>query len=137
LLTNQNQGWNTGATATYNIFNGSQTTTRIKNAKLSQESQAIALEQTRFLVEQDLLNAWLDYEINKTLLTIGENNVAIAKQSLDRTLRANRSGQARDIEVRDAQRAYAQAQNNLLATRLNIKLSEFEVLRVAGLLVEE
>ena|GEM_PF-795147 len=137
LLTNQNQGWNTGATATYNIFNGSQTTTRIKNAKLSQESQAIALEQTRFLVEQDLLNAWLDYENNKTLLTIGENNVAIAKQSLDRTLRANRSGQARDIEVRDAQRAYAQAQNNLLATRLNIKLSEFEVLRVAGLLVEE
>jgi len=137
LLSNQNQGWNLGATAAYNLYNGSQTNTRIKNAKLARDNQGIALEQTRFLIEQDLLNAWLDYENNKTLLAIGENNVAIAKQSLDRTLRANRSGQTSDLEVRDAQRAYAQAQNDLLTTQLNVKLSEYEVLRIAGLLVEE
>jgi len=137
LLSNQNQGWDLGATATYNLYNGSQTNTRIKNAKLALDNQEIALEQTRFLIEQDLLNAWLDYENNKTLAAIGENNVAIAKQSLDRTLRANRTGQTSDLEVRDAQRAYTQAQNALLTTQLNVKLSEYEVLRIAGLLVEE
>ncbi len=137
LLSNQNQGWDLGATAAYNLYNGSQTATRVKNAKLARDNQEIALEQTRFLIEQDLLNAWLDYENNKSLLAIGENNVTIAKQSLDRTLRANRSGQASDLEVRDAQRAYAQAQNDLLTTQLNVKLSEYEVLRIAGLLVEE
>lgn len=135
LLANQNLGWNVGATASYNIFNGSQTTTNIKNAKLARENQVITLERSRFLVEQDLLNAWLDYENNKSLLAIEENNVAIAKQNLDRTQRANRTGQATNLEVRDAQRTYTAAQNNLLTTRLNVKLSEFEVLRIAGILV--
>jgi len=137
LLINQNLGWDLGASASYNIFNGSQTTTNIKNAKLARENQVIALERSRFQVEQDLLNAWLDYENNKSLLAIGENNVAIAKQSLDRTQRANRTGQASNLEVRDAQRAYTEAQNNLLTTRLNVKLSEFEVLRIAGMLIGE
>ncbi len=135
LLANQNLGWNVGATASYNIFNGSQTTTNIKNAKLVRENQVIALERSRFLVEQDLLNAWLDYENNKSLLAIEENNVAIAKQNLDRTQRANRTGQATNLEVRDAQRTYTATQNNLLTTRLNVKLSEFEVLRIAGILI--
>jgi outer membrane protein len=82
-----------------------------------------------------LSNSFKDYELQKNLLALEEDNIALAKENVMIALERFRQGVSTFLELREAQISLQDAYNRLIAARYNTKLAETELLRLKGDLV--
>ncbi|TYP92022.1 outer membrane protein [Fodinibius salinus] len=120
----------------FNIFNGFQRKIDIQNAKIrlrnSKEQQQLAQKQLR----RDMRNAYEDYSTNIFLLDKQQLNVQTAELNFRRTQKAFKLGQVSNTEFREAQLNLLQARQELVNLKVNAKLSEIELLKLGGRLLE-
>lgn len=136
LLESQNLGYTAGITLSYPIFQGMQRKTNAKNAQIRLENQEAVAINTKNQLKTDLNNAWIDYEKNVQVLNMNERNLASAEQNFKRTKELYQLGSATNVEFRTAQINYLRAQINIENSKYEVRLSEFELIRVSGLLVK-
>jgi outer membrane protein TolC len=79
-LFNQNRGLNYGLGLTVPILNGFNTRRLIRQGQLDVQYQQLILQNQRSLVDVGLSNAFKDYELQKRLLTLEEDNISLAKE---------------------------------------------------------
>ncbi len=134
-LFNQNRGLNYGFSLNVPLLNGFNTRRLIRQAKLDiKYSQAIyANELAR--VDVGLSNTFKNYELNKKLLTLEEDNILLAKENVSIALERFRLGVSTNLELREAQISLEEAYNRLIATRYETKLAEVELLRLQGVIL--
>ena len=132
---NRNKGFNYGFGLNVPILNGFNTKRLIKQAELDIRYQQLVYANQRSLVDVGLSNSFKDYELQKRLLQLEEDNIALAKENVMIALERFRQGVSTFLELREAQISLQDAYNRLIAARYNTKLAETELLRLKGDLV--
>ncbi len=136
LLQQQNIGLTAGLTLRWILFDGERIDAQVKNAQLAYESSQELREKTRTGVERDVKNAWGNYENDLTILAIEEINVSTNKVNFERSQEQFTRGQITSTQFREAQRNLALAKINLNDARYTVKLSELELIRLSGRLLQ-
>jgi len=129
---NQNKGLNYGFGLNVPILNGFNTRRLIKQAKLDVEYQKINYEKQRTLVDVGLTNSFKNYELQKQLLTLENDNIVLAEENVTIARERWKQGVATFIEYREAQFSLQDARNRQAAAQYNLKLAETELLRLKG-----
>jgi outer membrane protein len=129
---NQNKGFNYGFGLNVPILNGFNTRRLIKQAKLDVAWQQINYEKQRTLVDVGLTNSFKNYELQKQLLTLENDNILQAEENVSIARERWKQGVATFIEYREAQFSLQDARNRLYAAQYNLKLAETELLRLKG-----
>jgi outer membrane protein len=132
---NQNKGFNYGFSLNVPILNGFNTKRLIKQAQLDVRYQQLAYDNQRSLIEVGLGNSFKNYELQKRLLDLEQNNIELAKENVMIALERFRQGVSTFLELREAQISLQDAYNRLIAARYNTKLAETELLRLKGDLI--
>jgi outer membrane protein len=133
---NRNKGFNYGFGLTVPILNGFNTKRLIKQAELDIRYQQLTYSNQRSQIDAGLSNSFKDYELQKQLLQLEEDNIALAKENVMIALERFRQGVSTFLELREAQISLQDAYNRLIAARYNTKLAETELLRLKGDLVK-
>ncbi|WET68044.1 TolC family protein [Sphingobacterium sp.] len=114
------------------IFTGGTTRARINQADIQIRQAQVDLEDTKLGLNLAKENA--KSQIKISLLTIDNNrrNVKLAKGVLDDTKNNFNNGLATLTELLDAEKALADAENNLNTSLLNYKVAEVQIIKANG-----
>jgi outer membrane protein len=136
LLYNRNKGFNYGLSVTLPILNGLSTSNLVNQARINVERLKLLYDQQKMIATVSARNAFSNYDNARKTLTIEEENILLAKENVFIILETFKRGVATFIELRTAQQSLADAYNRLIAARYNAKVSETELLRLKGALIQ-
>lgn len=129
---NQNKGFNYGFGLNVPILNGFNQRRLIRQAQITEHYQELNYLNLRSQVDVALTNAFKDYELQKQLLELENDNIVLAKENVTISWERFKQGVAPWLEFREAQRSLQDAYNRLIAARYNTKVAETELLRLKG-----
>lgn len=114
------------------IFTGGTTKARINQADIEIRQAQVVLEDTKLGLS--LANENAKSQIKNSLLTINSNrsNIGLAQEVLSDTENNYKNGLATLTELLDAEKALADAQNNLNTSLLNFKIAEIQLIKAKG-----
>ncbi len=136
-LYNQSTGLiGAGLTFSWTLFNGSIINIQHENAQLAELSAKFQYDLTNFEVNANLLQTFKQYEVNLKILKMDEDNYVIAKENVDVSLEQFRIGTTNIVQLQQAQASYAAAGSQVVSDRYNSKVSETQLLQLAGELVK-
>lgn len=135
-LFNQNKGLNYGFVATIPIFNGYNARRLIRSAELDIQYQELLYKRDLAQISTSISNAYKDYQLNKRTLQLEEENIGLVRENLFIARERYRLGISTFLEMREAQRSLEEASNRLIQARYNTKVSEIELMRLRGDLVQ-
>ena len=136
LSSNRNISAVAGVSARWNLFDGNHRKNQIAISKINTKIVEKQQESLEFQVLNDLTFTHNQYLSDKELLEFEELNKTIAEENLSISLEKFRLGGSSILELNEAQRAYDTALNRLVNAQYNIKISELELLRLSGSLVD-
>lgn len=135
-LLNQNLGFNTGLTFTWNAFNGYVLKNQIKVAKLNQlnsQLQESQIKQQLFTAAFITYTRWLGAE---DIAELEEKNIKLAEESLAITTERMKLGLGNYLEVKESQSSYENAITRLVNARYDLKEAETKLKKLRGELVK-
>lgn len=114
------------------IFNGGTTRAKINQANIDIKKLEADIQDTKLAL--DLASDNARSQIKNSLLTVDTNkrNITLAKEVLDNTQNNYQNGLATLTDLLDAEKAYADAQNNLTISLLNYKVAEIQLIKANG-----
>ena len=124
ILRNRTFGPQIGGTLSVPLFTGGENKRKINLAKLDIESAKYTLEDSKRQIEADLLNALNEFDRQKELLQIEQENNLLTKENLDISLERLRLGQTTSLEVHQAQESYVQSSTRLTNFQYSLKIAE-------------
>ncbi len=137
LQFSESEGWQGGISLRWNIFNGYRTATQVELAKIRLDQSELEVSQAQQQLQVDLGNAYSEYQNSLEILAIEQRNLKVARLNYERSLEAYKLGQLNNTQLREAQLNYTRSQTRLRNLRYSGKLAEIELLRVAGILLED
>lgn len=121
-----------GLQLSYNLFNGNQDRIRLQNARLEAINQELAYRDAANRLEQQVREAIETFDRQLELVSLEEQNVEAARQSLELQRARFDIGSASSIEFRDAQVSYIRAQTALITSRYTARIARLEIDRLIG-----
>jgi len=135
LLFTENTGWNYGINAQWNIFSSYRSQTAVEVARIAVFQSELNQEKARQQVQLDLSNAWMNYQNARKILGLEQRNLEVASLNLERSQEAYALGTITNVQLREAQINYISAKAAVNNLRYQLKLSEIDLQRVAGVLM--
>jgi outer membrane protein TolC len=135
LLSNQSNGLNYGASASWNLFDGNNVRRRYQNAEINYLSSQVSIEQIELEINLDLENQYLEYTNNILLVNLEQQNLQVALESSNLALERYRVGRSSFIELREAQINALRAYGRLVNAIYNAKVNEIELQRLSGQII--
>lgn len=132
----ENQGWNYGLSAQWNIFNSYRSQTAVEVARIAVFQSELNQEKARQQVQVDLSNAWLNYKNAQKIRALEARNLEVAELNLSRSQEAFALGSITNVQLREAQLNYISSKAALNNLSYQLKLAEIELQRVAGALMQ-
>ncbi len=127
-----NLGPSVGLSLSYPIFDGLNVTRTIKNAKLTIDSHENMVKDTELTLANDLYKLYTDYLTQLEIVQIEQVNQDVAKKNLEVAFEKYRLGTINDIDLREIQKKYIDAQYQLLLSQFLAKKAETDLLRISG-----
>jgi outer membrane protein TolC len=124
-----------GANLTWNIFDGGVSLIGIRNAKVQNENENYLKQQITQEVVRDLANAKGNYANALAIFKMQEQNVVTNDENFERTKERFNVGQVNSVEFRQAQVNLLNAQTIKNLAKYDAKLAEYQVLLLAGQLL--
>ena len=137
LKTQNTLGFTGGASLNFNLFNGSRTRTSIENAQVSIASSKAQYDDALRTLRRDLENALRTYRNSLKIIELEQKSLLAAELNFQSSEERYRLGQLDNVAFRTAQLNLIQTQNRLNDLRYAAKLTETEILRLSGQLLEE
>lgn len=135
-LFNQSRGLNYGFTAAIPIFNNSTVKRQIRQAELNISYQNLVLENQQSQLNLAVINAFLEYELQKKALALEEENIVLARENVNIIFQVYKLNSNTLIQLKEAEKSLQDAQTRLITARYNTKLAETELLRLKGELIK-
>lgn len=135
-LYNRTNGFNYGIGINIPILNGFNTKRQIQQAQLDIDRLNISYQNQKSKINLGITNAFKDYELQKKMLALEEENILLAKENVYIAIERLRLGISTYLELRETQKSLELAYDRLIAARYNTKLAETELLRLKGDLVK-
>ena len=114
------------------IFNGFSTRSKLRQTDVSIRKAEIEKREAELAISLDIENA--KTQINNSLITINtqKENVNLAKSVLENTQNNYKYGLSTLTDLLDAEKAYADAQNNYTNALLEYKIAEIKLIKSRG-----
>lgn len=132
----QTVGPTAGLSLRFNVFNGRQQKTREKNAQLTYLSQQERSRQVEIELKRDVSNAFTDYSYKRRIVELQKTNLTQAQLNFEKSKEALELGQISSIEFRTAQQNLQNVSFNFSDAQYNAKMAEYNLLRMAGELIQ-
>lgn len=132
----ENTGWQYGLSAQWNIFSSYRSQTQVEVARIAIFQSELAIEQARRDLGVDLANAWLEYQHSERIFKMENRNLEVAALNFERSKEAYALGSINNVQFREAQLNYISAKAAANDLKYRRKLSEIELQRVAGVLLQ-
>ena len=136
VKSNKNYSLSYGLSASFNLFNGLNTSRKIENAKIDLENNRLKFSQIKIDVEANLLNTFKKYLSSLQLVQLEEENLLVAQESVDIALEKLKLGNITPLEFRETQRKLIDAKSRLVAAQFDAKTTETELLKISGQLIQ-
>ncbi len=133
----RNLGFNYGAAATFNIFNGFNQSRVIQNAKIQKEVADYRISDFKIQLDASLEIAYNNYQNSLNLLSIEKQNLEVAQQNVNIALERYKIGVSTFLELRDVQLSTITTAGRLIDAEFNTKLAEIELLRLSSEIIKE
>lgn len=114
------------------LFQGGEVGARIAAARERERQAALALEEARRRVHEEVRTALLDLQAATTSLALAEEQLAAAQAEYDQAFDLYRSQEATALDVESAETGLADARRAVATGRLDRKLVELKVWFAAG-----
>lgn len=132
---NNNQNFTVAAGLTWNLFDGGNTTVRVRNAKILYENQELLKKQVELEVERDIQNALETYKNRLAIYEIQEKAVITNQNNFERSREQYQLGRITSIVFRQAQINLLAAQTTKNLAKYDAKLAELQLLDLTGQLL--
>jgi outer membrane protein len=136
LASNRSLGPSFGLSLTYPLFDGFNINREIKNSKVELNTMENYLKDTDLGLHTDLYKIYNDYVTNLRIVGIELINQDVARENVTVAFEKYRLGSINDIELRETQKKFIDAQYQLLLSQFQAKKAEVELLRISGELVK-
>ncbi|MDX9847762.1 MAG: TolC family protein [Tenuifilaceae bacterium] len=121
-----------GIGASISLFNGFNATRRINNARIFAENQklnekdlTLRLQSTAFKLVNNLNQAI-------ELVKVEEKSVLLAQRNAEASWEKYRLGAISDLELRESQKKFLEAQTRLISAQMNAQAAEIDILSLTG-----
>ncbi|MEB0261626.1 MULTISPECIES: TolC family protein [unclassified Mucilaginibacter] len=131
-LSQNAHGFAYGLTASVNIFDGLNQWRRERNAKLQIANADLSQKQVMLDVEAQISNFYVAYISGLDLIKIGQSSVELAKKNLDISLEKYKIGNITQLEIREAQRNYLDAQSKFFSAQYQAKMAEVTLQQITN-----
>ncbi len=135
VTSNRSVGLEGGITMSYNLFNGGQTSTQIRNAQLAMESNQELQKDAEELIRKEVTNGLATYQNSLEVLVLEQLSVETALLNFERTKEQFELGNLTTTQFREAQLNLTQARSRIVNARFQAKVAELQLLRLTGSLV--
>jgi outer membrane protein TolC len=95
----------------------------------------LSFDEVNLLLETALLSQFKLYESNLQIVTMEEQSISVAQTALTIAMEKYGLGMINDIQLKEVQRTFEDAQLRLITARYDVKISETELLKLQGLLI--
>jgi outer membrane protein len=129
------RGFTGGVGFRYNIFDGRRRVVQTQNARINRDAQQEQLEQIQKEVERDVMNTFAEFQNALYLLKLENRNLRTVQLNFERSQEAYNLGQVSTTQLREAQINLSRAEFRIAELHYQAKLSEIELYRIAGLLL--
>jgi len=131
--TPQNQSWNVQIGASQLLFDGGATVAGIQAAKFVEDSAYFSLRQTIDRVVAEVKTNFFLIILNRALIVAQEQSVALLESQLQDQINRFEAGTVPRFNVLQAEVALANAIPPLIQARNNLRISQFELVRLMGM----
>ena len=131
------KSFSAGLSLSFNLFDGFQRSINTQNARISQNTQKLLLQEARLKLAKEVSIAFKNYENKRSVLNLEQNNLHSAQLNFQRTQELYNLGRLTGTELRQAQLNLIRVKYNISQAKFQLKLSETELLRLSGRLVNE
>lgn len=121
---------------TYAIYSGGALKRAQKQNKLSTRAAELNLAALQYDIEQNIKDAYARHENNMALIALERSNSVISKDNFERIKKVYELGQATYFDFQQAAFNYIQSQKKVVDAQLNAKLTEWELMYLAGKIIE-
>lgn len=132
ILNNTRAGLTVGASLVVPLYTGGNLKRQMEVARVQALQAEIRTEAQRTTVETELDNRLAFFNANKQVLSLEEENVKNARESLNVSTERFRLGQTNALEVQTAQNTLEQALTRRNLVLYNLKATEIELRLLAG-----
>jgi outer membrane protein TolC len=129
---NRSLGPSFGLSLSYPLFDGFNLNREVKNARIELNTMEYYLKDTDLGIQTDLFKLYIDYLTNLRIANIETLNQEVARENVDVAFEKYRLGSINDIELRETQKKYIDAQYQLLLSQFQAKKAEIELLKISG-----
>lgn len=136
VLSNQNVGPSVGLTLQYSIFEGGKKQIERQNAKILMENAVINSQALEKQMQMELTNAYDLYEYQNQVIELENINVQTAQLNFERTKELFELGKVTNTQFRDAQLNLVRAKTQIANANYLLKLSELDLIRISGTLLQ-
>ncbi len=126
-----------GLTVTGRLFAGGETNRKIKNARLSAANSGLAYDRTVLQVTSQLTTLFNTYRKNVTMIGFETESAETALLNLQAAMDMYRLGTMSGVEFREIQRSYIDAADRRFDASYQAKVSEINLLYLAGAILNE
>jgi outer membrane protein len=126
------KGLTYGVSASVNIFNGFNQNRIEQNAEINIKIAELELEKQDMAIQTQLATSYQTYLTNLALVKLETENQQIAKQNLEMTLNKFKIGSISQLEIRQAQQNYLNANLRFTNAQYEAKVAELALLELAG-----
>ena len=136
FLLNQNAGLSGAVTLTYPIWDGDNLKRQTENSRIDIETNKIRQKELNYNLEANTNIAYQNYLNAIEILRGEEENMRIAKQSIEIAMERYRLSRSTVLELKQIQQGYEAAVTRAVNAKFDAKTAEIEMMRLSGALIK-
>lgn len=136
LSENRSAGLNGGLSLSYSLFRGGQSQIQRENAIIAWENNQIRQEDALLQLSTQIDNAYAAYTNGMAVYKLRQKALEVNRLNFARSEELFKNGQITGTEFREAQLNLVNAEVQEQLSKISAKLSEYELLRLTGALVQ-
>ena len=130
-------GVSLGLNLSYTIFNGGQRKRSIQIARIEEESGLVQIDQMKHSLQNELLQLFSTYEVQKELVVLAGEQEEAAKLNMEMAEEKLKNGAIDSFDFRDIQINYLNAAIKKLNAFFNVIESQVDLTRITGGIIDE
>lgn len=126
-----------GLTLSWSVFNGGTRKRSVAIAQINEESESVKTDQMEQSLNNQLLQLYSNYNVQKAIYELANEQEAAAKLNLELSLDKFKNGSINSFNYRDVQIAYMNAALAQVRAMFNLVESNTNLVRITGGIIDE
>lgn len=133
----ETEGFRYGATVRVPIFDGFNLNRKLQVARLYEKNADLAFQDVANQLNGIAVAEYRNYESSREVVRIEQENLELVNETVDIALERFYQGTITSLELRETQRTLINTETRLITAQYDAKISETELLRLMGRLIQQ